>query len=228
MNIDKKVITFIGSGGKTSSIFLLANKLKKMGKTVLIATTTKMYKETNEEYKTILTNKIEKVANSLNNKIIILGSKIDSKKLIGVDKEFIDHIKNENIFDFILVEGDGSRKKTIKAHGEEEPVIPSLTDLVVGVFSIDSLNRPINDNYVYRSEKFLDIVEKNMNEEIELIDYVKYVNSSNGLFKGCTFFNKALLITKVNNKDRINNIVLLEKFLKNTNSLTDFKIYSRG
>ena len=72
----KDIISFAGAGGKTSTIFALANELKDMNYRVLITTTTKMFLE--KEAITVQDEKIiEKALQK--NKSVIAGTDLGKK-----------------------------------------------------------------------------------------------------------------------------------------------------
>ena len=61
LNIDinkKNIISFVGGGGKTSLIYELGNELRKLGKKVIITTTTHMFMPQN---KVVLRGKIDDI-----------------------------------------------------------------------------------------------------------------------------------------------------------------------
>lgn len=152
-----KVISFVGSGGKTTLMFALAKKLSLLGKKVIVTTTTKIYIPQNhpvvlpdkdiismsstsrslESLKEIMASQIELSLNSDN--ICVTGSlclrkdhyepqKLCSYELCGFSaRDFL------SLADFVLIEADGSKHKPLKFPGENEPVIPIESDLVIAV-----------------------------------------------------------------------------------------------
>ena len=51
INLTKKeIISFVGGGGKTTTMFSLAEELKAMGKKVLVTTTTKIFVPNEDQF----------------------------------------------------------------------------------------------------------------------------------------------------------------------------------
>lgn len=181
---EKSLITFVGGGGKTSAIIALAKEIKKMKKTVLITTTTNMY------------SSIIKMENKPY--ITVLGKKFVGEKMVGLSPIVIDKIYRKDYFDFILVEGDGAKGRAIKGPEIFEPVIPEETKKTIGIIGIDSLGKPINEEYVHRPEIFTNLVNKKLGETIDINCVVNLTLNKNGIFKNAKGEN-ILFINKIEN-----------------------------
>lgn len=143
-----KVISFVGSGGKTTLMFAVAKKLSLLGKKVIVTTSTKIYVPKNYPVVLSCENRSQllkaimasQIGFSLNNyNICVTGSlclkkdpyepqKICSYEHCGFTaRDFL------NLADFVLIEADGSKHKPLKFPGANEPVIPQESDLVIAV-----------------------------------------------------------------------------------------------
>lgn len=151
-----ELITFVGAGGKTTTMFRLAERLKNAGKKVLVTTTTAIYFPQCSYYDNIFIGKscsAEVMEKAAYKGVSVLGSFINVQgKLKGVDKYFIDYLYKNRIFDYILVEGDGSRRRPVKAPAVHEPVIPESSTKVVGIIGMSSYGMTINSENVHRPE----------------------------------------------------------------------------
>ncbi len=203
INLGKKeLITFVGAGGKTSSMFCLAKELKELGKKVLVTTTTAIYFPDNGDYDLAIITK-EKDYNVLfslkNGNITVIGRELTNEgKLRGFANIDIDQLYMNSNFDYIIVEGDGSRKKPIKAPAEYEPVIPSLTDCTIGVIGMDSIGKQINPTNVHRIKEFCNIVNEVEENIIDEKIITKLVVHKLGIFKNTPKNSrKYLLLNKV-------------------------------
>lgn len=183
---NNQIITIVGAGGKTSLMYDIANKLKKFNKRVLITTTTKIYipeKNFSDEF---LVGSVD-IFNAYNppkRSITVSGKDILNKiKYIGFSKEEIEYIHNKNIFDYIIIEGDGAKKKSLKAPKNFEPVVPKITNILLGVIGMDILDKKINKENIYGLEEFLRITEKNINDNVDKDSLIKLIENKNGLFK---------------------------------------------
>ena len=204
LNNKQAVICVCGGGGKTSTLFRLADELKD--KKILLTTTTRIFKpEKTDKFDLIITEDskmfIEKIKTGKLKNRIICGSLLlkDQSKLIGCTINFIKEVKE--FFDFIIIEADGSAEKPIKAPAVHEPVVPGFTDIYIGVIGLDCLGKTGTAENVHRARLFSGIREKKSFEPVNKEDLAKLINSPSGLFKNapqnCTkivLLNKADLI----------------------------------
>jgi probable selenium-dependent hydroxylase accessory protein YqeC len=197
INLNKKeLITIVGAGGKTSIMFKIAEKLAKIEKKVLITTTTKIFKPNKKNVKVYL-GEAENLK-CFNDDVVVAGSKIIEKsKIKGYSNSDIDNIFSKQIFDYILVEGDGARRKSIKAPRENEPIVPSNTNILIGIIGMDSYGKNINEDNVFGLNEFLRITGKQKHEQIDINDIIELITNSEGLFKYRSKKN-ILILNKIN------------------------------
>lgn len=197
INFNKKeLITIVGAGGKTSIMFNIAEKLAIIKKKVLVTTTTKIFKPNKKNVKVYL-GEAENLK-CFNYNIIVAGSKIIEKsKIKGYSNSDIDNIFSKQIFDYILVEGDGARRKSIKAPRENEPIIPLNTNILIGVIGMDSYGKKIIEDNVFGLKEFLKITGKQKGEQIDINDIIKLITNPEGLFRYRSKKN-ILILNKVN------------------------------
>lgn len=183
-----ELICLVGAGGKTTTMFALAQELKSRGKSVLVTTTTNIFYPSATECDEVIIdgsggNGILKYAQP--GKIIGLGSDIvKERKLGGIDRHCIDRLSAEKQFDCILVECDGAKHKPIKAPAAYEPVVPATATRAIGVIGLDAVGSPIEDACVHRLEQFCDVVQRRPGEIIDEQAVVELIVSAQGLFKG--------------------------------------------
>ena len=176
LNIDsnkKGILSFVGGGGKTTTIFSLAEELKVLGKKVLISTTTHIFKPDREDFDNIFLKDLEE-KEIRSSTITILGEKIVDGKIKGLDPSSLEAIIKKDLFDFILIEADGARGMPIKAPASYEPVILDSTLKTIGVIGLDALNMPI-DKVSHRKEILSSLLKKDLSDSIEIEDIVKLV-----------------------------------------------------
>ena len=142
-----ELICFVGAGGKTTSLFRLAEELKGCNKHVLVTTTTAIYCPDEKDCDEVITSDPHSSLTgrqTSGSSIVALGSEITSdSKLLGVERSAITGFHQEKRFDYILVEADGSRQRSLKAPADHEPVIPQGTTKTVGVIGLDALGKQI-------------------------------------------------------------------------------------
>ena len=206
-NIDlskRELITFVGAGGKTTTIFNLARELRDKGKKVLVTTTTAIYYPNDEKCDRIivLDNEMENIFQEIFlGGITVVGQKVTDKgKLKGIECSIINELFLKKVFDYILVEGDGAKGKPIKVPADHEPVIPSLATLVIAVIGVDAVGRRINEDNVHRVLQFCEIAKKDISEIISEEDLVSISVNEKGIFKFAPKGSKKLLFL---NKSRV-------------------------
>ena len=144
LGVTQCLTAVIGSGGKTSLLYELAEELRPCG-TVLLATTTHIMKppqypfaETAEQLSAALA--AEGVA--------CAGSFTPEGKLTAPDFDGW-----QQAADFVLVEADGAKRLPLKAHAPHEPVIPPNTRQTIYVVGADGFGRPIRQ-ICHRPERY--------------------------------------------------------------------------
>ncbi|WP_177161381.1 selenium cofactor biosynthesis protein YqeC [uncultured Fusobacterium sp.] len=177
-NIEKKdIITITGVGGKTTLMFLLSGELSKLGK-VMVTTTTKIYIPEKSQFEKMYISDEEITGENKN--IFVFGKEIKDKKLIGIGYHEIEKLKKN--FDYILIEGDGSKEKLLKEWNELEPCIPNFSNVIIGVINLDVIELDLIEENIHRfelfKEKYTDYINKKVSFDF-LKEYIK-----NGKFFG--------------------------------------------
>lgn len=192
------MICLIGAGGKTSAMFLLANELAAKGKKVLATTTTAIYYPEQSQYDKIVVSEEESLGlfNAKNRcGITVLGRSISIEgKLLGVNPGFLDAVFSEGIFDYILVEGDGSKGRPVKAPAEHEPVIPACTTKVIGLIGLDCIGKEVCSDNVHRPELFCKLLGCSDGDIIDADIILRLILHKQGLFKAAPAHSEKYLI----------------------------------
>ncbi len=143
-------------------------------------------------------------------RIVVGASCIDpcSRKLKGYSSEsfseILARVREKKVFDYILVEADGSRRLPVKAPADHEPVIPGGTDMVIGCIGLDCLGRPMDDETVHRPECFGAVTGLNFGDLILADHLVKLAASNLGLFKNAgNHMKKILVFNKADTKELV-------------------------
>ena len=201
------IISLVGGGGKTTTMFALAGALKALGRRVLITTTTNIFMPQENQYDDIILS--DAPDSTLFTDIMpgtltcLAGTVMEGKnKLKSVDPAFLDQLHEDAIFDAVIVEADGARRMPIKAPAVYEPVIPSATSLIIGCIGLDALGMPVNSEHVHRPQLFCAATGAELNEEISAVHIVKLIDSPEGLFKGAPpHCKKVVLLNKADTDD---------------------------
>ena len=158
------VISLIGAGGKTSLMFRLAKEVAGSGKTVLTTTTTKIFMPDPDQspvtiIEAIVDELIKKLKSYLNHyHHFSAGRERDAAtgKLNGFSLDTINDLWQANLFDWIIVEADGAKRKSLKATGSHEPVVPRATSHLILVTGLDAVGKSLDDKHVHRAGVFSD------------------------------------------------------------------------
>lgn len=123
------IISVVGAGGKTSLIFAWARELADAGKSVVITTTTHMYRPERMEEGNI--------------RIVVSDDPERPDKVTAPPAEILESLREKA--DVVLIEADGSRRMPLKWPADREPVIPDYTDITVCVAGLSALGGKTTD-----------------------------------------------------------------------------------
>ena len=209
-----KVITVVGAGGKTSTIFELGNELSNLNKKTIITTTTHM--KLDKDFLLIDEDfNIENLKKILQkNNLIKIGKKESDYKVKRLDEDTFKRCID--ITDFLLIEGDGSKRLPLKAPKDNEPVIIQETDLVIGLIGFDSLDKKIEET-CHRPELVSKLLHKNIKENINIFDLVEIIKNKNGLKKNVNCKYKVII-------NKVDKLEYLDKCKKIAQLCLEFKI----
>ena len=209
-----KVITVVGAGGKTSTIFELGNELSNLNKKTIITTTTHM--KLDKDFLLIDEDfNIENLKKILQkNNLIKIGKKESDYKVKSLDEDTLKRCID--ISDFLLIEGDGSKRLPLKAPKDNEPVIIQETDLVIGLIGFDSLDKKIEET-CHRPELVSKLLHKNIKENINIFDLVETIKNKNGLKKNVNCKYKVII-------NKVDKLEYLDKCKKIAQLCLEFKI----
>ncbi len=177
------VLSFIGSGGKSSLILALARKLKAQGYRVLVTTTTHIKKPEGEAAKDLrcftelgpllLAAEMDPSAG-----IYVYGEDAGDK-LSAFDPEEFERL--EIAFDIFLIEADGSRGQAFKAWRAHEPAVFPLSTKTVLVLPEDLFETVYDEAQIFHPELFREQfgVQRLFDEEI----YLNIMDTTQGPLK---------------------------------------------
>lgn len=174
----KNIISFVGAGGKTTLIYNLGEELKKLGKRVIITTTTNMF--INERYFFPSSNLDEISEKVKNHGIAVVGTPIGNGKFTALNG--LSSMELSKICDFLLIESDGSRRLPLKAPDKHEPVIDDNCNMVIGVAGIDAVGKAVKD-ICHRKEIVCRILEVEQSHIVNEKDIAVLLSSERGQMK---------------------------------------------
>ncbi len=156
------IVSLIGAGGKTSLMFCLARDLANAGRTVLTTTTTKILMPgPKDSPHTIIAGAIEDLIKAsksfLKTYPHFSAARIRDRrsgKLKGFGPGLINQLWEAHMFDWIILEADGAKRKPLKASNPHEPVIPDRTSHLILVTGLDAVGKPLDEDHVHRAGLF--------------------------------------------------------------------------
>jgi len=156
---DEKVIAFTGSGGKTTLMYQLSNALAEECRRSITTTTTRIFVPKPDESPCwmLLKDRYEECRRAWETRgshdlRLTLGWDQDETgtKLTGIPLDVLSRISAWNGLDHLLIEADGSRRKSLKGYLPHEPVLPRGEYLTVVLLGMDILGEQLDDIHVHR------------------------------------------------------------------------------
>jgi molybdenum cofactor cytidylyltransferase len=156
----RDLVSFVGSGGKTAALQLLARESVAAGpeRRVLATTTTAMFLGQLEALGPVVlrSDRLELVGRLV--EALAGGGPVEAARAVGQDGkvrglpgEWVDQLWFAEIADHFFVEADGSRGMSLKAFGPHEPQVPLATTIIVQVAGLDALGAPLAEPPVHRA-----------------------------------------------------------------------------
>lgn len=213
------VVSIVGAGGKTTVLFELGEHLANRGPDILLTTTTNIFDprgdpgrrfdqvlleadlaEPFEEPGEIPACRDHGPSPKRRGRLIVLGSREvpATGKLQGIHPSWMARLSRD--WAYVLAEADGAKRRSIKAPGDHEPVVPPSTGAVIGVVGLDCLGRPMDGATVHRPERFQAVTGCPMGAPIRPPHIAALARAPEGLFKGAPPGSRRILL--LNKADR--------------------------
>ncbi|MGQ9509181.1 MAG: selenium cofactor biosynthesis protein YqeC [Thermodesulfobacteriota bacterium] len=188
----REMVSLVGAGGKTTLMFRLSEELFNDKRRVVTTTTTKIFEPSSLEAPFLFVDKNEeRIKHFLKDfffakyfHLTLASERIESGKLRGLPPDLIDKLWEEYNIEYIIIEADGAKRKSIKAPRESEPIIPSSTTLVIGLLGLDGLGQELNEEHVFQAERVSKLTETPLGSIITEDTLVRLAIHPEGLFKG--------------------------------------------
>ncbi len=189
------LVSLVGAGGKTSTLYWLAKALSQQKLRVLVTTTTAMsctmpdWLQTRVQYahsvEVFMAGQGQKLQASDAPGLLALFSGVDQavNKVKGYSPAEIDRLKALNVFDVILVEADGARGLQIKAAEAHEPQLPLSSDYVIGLTGFSVFADVIHPEQVHRWPLFCERFGVAAGQRLDDAFFSRYLTDPFGLFK---------------------------------------------
>jgi len=157
---------FVGSGGKTSAIFLLARQLqnenvKGPSKSVLVTATSHLAVSQIPlaDHHIIIASASQNFSEDFLPGVTLVTGPIDGSRTTAIHPVALswlhDACRQRGIP--LLIEADGSRQLPLKAPADHEPSIPDFADTVIVVVGLSGLGNPLDEAHVHRPQIFSEL-----------------------------------------------------------------------
>jgi probable selenium-dependent hydroxylase accessory protein YqeC len=185
-----ELVSLIGAGGKTTTLFRLAKEFRDQGGKVLVTTTTKIFKPAKPHVdRLFLVEDIDAfIAQSPTIKApaaIGAGYSVDDEgKLIGLPSPWLDQLQRSGQVDWIVVEADGAGSRLFKVPSEMEPVVPHSCHVTIWIMAIKILGQPLHSNSIHRAERVAALLGLPPDTRLTKAHIVQLVRHPQGCLRG--------------------------------------------
>ncbi|GMQ85267.1 MAG: hypothetical protein BMS9Abin07_0833 [Acidimicrobiia bacterium] len=194
-----ELVSFVGAGGKTTLMVRLGHELADAGHRVVITTTTKMGADQVESPVVDPMGAVE--ANLERGGLVYVVHRESESKMTGPSPAEVNVMFSSTSADYVLVEADGARGRSLKAPSQFEPVIPSASTVVVVVTAIDAIGRSIA-TACHRPERVAAILGRPLTYHLGTRDVAQVLTSAAGGLKDIPANARIVVaVTKVGSDD---------------------------
>ena len=184
------LITIVGAGGKTTTMYTLASELAQRGKRIIITTTTQIfYPEPGETDALIVAADTPILLQNIRaawqhqQRITVAGTFLRTDKLAGLQPEQPYELLMKSGADAVIVEADGARHRMIKAPAEHEPVIPLQTNVALLMISAEAFNQPLSAEIAHRPEHIARVTGISQGDILSPAVIARLITSEQGALK---------------------------------------------
>ena len=198
---EQSLISLVGAGGKTTTMYTLARELAHKGKRVITTTTTQIFAPTPDETEmliieaepAVLLNKV-KAAWQRHRRITVATSINERGKLMSLPLDIPAQLLQAGGADVVLIEADGARHRMIKAPAEYEPVVPLETNVALLLMSAGAINQPLSGEIAHRPERIATVTGINPGDTLTPGVIAHLIMSEQGALKSIPVTARAYLL----------------------------------
>ena len=175
-------IAFVGSGGKTTALFLLARQIKPVIVTASTHLSISQIKLADQHFVINSLEDCDQIEDHLPAGVILVTGPIMGDRTAGLSAEifsWLDKYCDRHSLP-MLIEADGSRQRPLKAPSDYEPVFPECVNHVVVVAGLSGFGKPLTQKWVHRPEFFASLSGLSPGELINPDDVVRVLLHPDG------------------------------------------------
>lgn len=202
------MISLVGGGGKTTTMFYIGNFFANMGKRVIITTSTHIVKP--EKFVEIKSAR-ELCDISFGREPVVVGID-EGKKLSSLPVSELEKFKD--YADIVLIEADGAKRLPIKIPREEnEPVIPEGSDACIVCMGIDAVGKTLKEK-CFRYERAYDIFGWSEEHILTCEDAARILTSRKAGLKGVGDVRTIFVINKADSDTNLQKALEVKKYIE--------------
>lgn len=175
---EKRIVSLVGGGGKSTLMYFMAKTCAKQGKKVLVSTTTNIFLPDSSVYA-----RSQEEAEKLwaEGKIAVIGTPIPGKGKLKMPNESLLEELLEKA-DVAFLEADGAKHYPCKVPKAGEPVLHEKSDLVIAVFGLSAIGKPLKD-VCFRLEQAMELLDVGEDHILTESDAAVMLSSPRGAMK---------------------------------------------
>ncbi len=221
------LISIVGAGGKTTTMYTLAREMVQRGQRVITTTTTNIYfpkRGENDalviaEKSSTLVRTVQSIP-SRHQRITVAARVTEAGKLAGLSPDQPYALLMKTDAAAVIVEADGARGRLIKAPADHEPAIPPQSNVILIVMSAEAINQPLSAAIAHRPERIATLLDINPGDLLTPERIERLITSDQGGMKGIPEQATVhVLITHVSN-DKLEDVQRLVAMLRTASRLT--------
>ena len=224
----KALISIVGAGGKTTTMYTLASELAQQGKRVITTTTTHIFLPKQDENDIVvvaaetpaLLNML-KAAWNQHRRITVGRSIIPESKLAGLQPDQPCILLHESSADAIIVEADGARHLMIKAPAEHEPVVPTETDVALLLMSAEAINQPLSKEIAHRPERLAEVTGIHQGDALTPTVIAQLITSERGGLKNIPEQARVYVLVTHATGEKMAEVGELARLIKSSSRITE-------
>lgn len=148
-----QIVSLVGGGGKTTLMYCLADACASRGKRVLVSTTTHIYQP---DKRFLARDDAEAEALWAAGKFAVIGTPMPGiGKLAAPETGFLRRLMERA--DITFLEADGAKHHPCKVPRNGEPVLLPECNLVLGVFGLSAVGKPLRE-VCFRLEEAMELL----------------------------------------------------------------------
>ena len=184
-----EMVSLIGAGDKTPSMFRLGKELRDQGWKILITTTAQIFTPTKPHIdRLFLVDDLQALIDVCTNiaapAVIGAGCGLSQEgKLLGMPATWLDRLNRGAIFDAILVQADDGTPCSLKPSINDEPSVPQSSQTTVLIVTVKVLGKPFSDAWVNHSAHARDLLGLPADASISEDILIRLIEHQDGCLK---------------------------------------------